>query len=333
MLRTVCCISGSSHVVTAWELGRGSTLRLAAYDPATSMTYEARLSKTERACCGFDGEDCKSWTRHLGRRLSLRRAVGAADLKSTGHRRSNLTAKRTMVLDRTVFSTACRIAAGRMDSRLVRMRAILVDDGRALELDIYQSNPSKSCTFLLTVDNLIGVGLRPCEVNPVPAGRANSDAKQVESSEICAEQGCLMASMLVGATSREAAIRQFVRQLRFASDSDSVTLAIEGGSKTQTMVTTQTAEQRRPQCSVTVAHLHATAQPESHATGCRGLAERFSQRRRQPGVLLYSGEAARPHSAQETGGKKRAPDSVSRYLQLSLGACQHATWHPIRDCV
>ena len=327
VLRTVCCISGSSHVVTAWELGRGGTLRLAAYDPATSMTYEAQLSKVERACCGFDGEACKSWTKRLGRRLSLRRAVEAADLKSTVHCTSNLSAKRTMVFDRTVFSTACRIAAGRMDSRLIRLRARLVDDGRVLELDLYQSNPSKNCTFLLTVGDLVGAGLRPLEHNSVPAGRAISDEKQTEGIDICPERGFSMASMFVGAASREAAIRQFVRQLRFASDSDSVTLSIGGGSRNQTMVTSQAAEKRRPQCSVSNARVHGAVQSGSHAPGRRGLTEGFSKTRRQPGVLLYSGESARPSSSHEAGGSKRMPDSVSRYF--SFVACKSTNMLPM----
>lgn len=316
VLQTVCCISGSSHVVTAWELGRGGTLRLAAYNPVTSMTYGAQLSKNERVCCGFDGEDCKSWSRHLGRRLSLRRAVEAADLKSAEHWRSNLPAKRTMVLDKTVFSTACRIASGRMDSRLIRMRAILIDDGQTLELDLYQSNPSKNCTFLLTVDDLVGVGLGPRDIISAHAGNAISNTKQAEGSGVCAERGCSMASILVDAASREAAIRHLARQLRFASDSDSVTLSIEGGSRRATMVPSETAEQRRPQCRVSVARLHATTQPGSHATRHRGLAEEYSERRRQPAVLLHAGGAARPNSSPEAGGRNMAPDSVPRYLCL-----------------
>lgn len=318
MLQTVCCVSGSSHVITAWELGRGGTLRLAAYDPVTSMTYEAQLSEIERACCGFDGEDCKSWSRHLGRRLSLRRAVEVVDTKSAEQWGSNPPAKRTMILDRTVFSTACRIASGRMESRLVRMRAILVDDGRTLELDLYQSNPSKNCTFLLTVDDLVGVGLRPCEVNWAHASNAISDTKQAESSDASAERGYSMASMLVAAASREAAIRHLARQLRFAPDSDTVTLSTEGGSRSATMVTSKTAEQQRPQYRVRASRLHATAQPGPHATRHRGLAEGYSERRRQPAVLVHAGEAARPHSSQEAGGRKRRPDSAPRYSRLSL---------------
>ena len=316
VLQTVCCISGSSHVVTAWELGRGGTLRLTAYDPVTSMTYGAQLSEIERVCCGFDGEDCKSWSRHLGRRLSLRRAVAAADFKSAEHWRINSPAKRTMILDKTVFSTACRIASGRMDSRLIRMRAILIDGGQTLELDLYQSNPSKNCKFLLTADDLVGVGLRPREVNSAHAGKAISSTKHLENSDVCAEQGCLMASMLLDTASREAAMRQFARQLRFTQDSDSVTLSIGGDSKRSTMVTSETAEQRRPQCRVSAARLHATTQPGSHATWRRGLAEEYSEKRRQPAVLLHAGEASRPHSSQEAGGRKRAPDSVPRYLRF-----------------
>ena len=326
MLQTVCCISGSSHVVTAWELGRGGTLRLAAYDPGTSMTHETQLSNIERACCGFDGEDCRSWSRQLGRRLSLRRAVEAPDLKRAEHWRSSLPAKRMMTLDRTVFSTTCRIASGRMDTRLIRMRAILVDDGRTLELNLYQSNPSKNCIFLLTVDDLVGVGLRPCDINSARAGNAISDAKQAESSDICAERGYSMASMLVDAASREAAIHHLARQLRFAPDSDNVTLSIEGGSRRATMVTSETAAQRRPQCRVSAARLHTIAQSGSHATRRRGLAEGYSERRRQPAVLFHAGEATRPHSSQEAGGRKRLPDSVPRYLRLSLYFCQHAIW-------
>lgn len=280
------------------------------------MTYGAQLSKIERVCCGFEGEDYKSWSRHLARRLSLRRAVEAAHMKSTKHGRSNLPAKRTMILDKTVFSTACRIASGRTDSRLIRMRAILIDDGQTLELEIYQSNPSKNCNFLLTADDLAGVGLRPREVNSAHAGKAISSTKHVKNSDVCAEQGCSMASMLLDAASREAAMRHFARQLRFAQDSDSVILSIGVGSRRSTMVMSETAEQRRPQCRMSVARLHATTQPGSHATWRRGLAQECSERRRQPAVLLHAGEATRPHSSQEAGGRKRAPDSVPRYLRF-----------------
>lgn len=299
VLRAVCRISGASHVITAWELGRGGLLRLTAYDPTTSMTYEARLSRVERACFGFDGEHRKSWIKHLGRRLSLRRAKETSDaMEGAENRRDSLPARRTMVVDKTVFSTACRVAAGRIGARLFRMRAELVDAGKSLVLNLYQADTSKQCRILLTDDDLVAVGLQPCTANEVveqaDVSRA-SDTFTIQRSE----QDCKMTSMLVGPSRRETAVRQLTRQLRFVPDSDSVTFSVNGDSRTTALVTSIAAEQRRPQSSLKVAFSQATGNAGSYATGHRGFVEEFLKRRHQPCVLLHGDESARTRYIQE----------------------------------
>lgn len=288
MLRAVCLISGTCHVLTAWELGRGGLLRIAAYDPTTSLTYEARLSKAERECFGYEGEDRKSWIKQLARRLSLRRAQGPSEAENqTG----SLPPRRTMVLDKTVFSTACRVAAGRTDTRLFRMRAVLVDAGRSLALDLYQADASKQCRILLTSDDLVAVGLQPCTANAV-----------VEQGG-ASEPECKMTSMLVGPRRREAAIRQLTRHLRFVPDSDSVAFSVSGDSRTSAMVTTAAVEQRRPQSSLKSAFLQPAGTLGPYTVGHYGLVEGFLKCRRQPCVLRHGYELA---YSQENVGKKRA---------------------------
>lgn len=287
VLRAVCLISGTCHVLTAWELGRGGVLRLAAYDPATSMTYEASLSKAERACFGYEGEDRKSWIKQFGRRLSLRRAQGPCEAEN---RRGSLPPRRTMILDKTVFSTACRVAAGRIDTRLFRMRAEVVDAARILALDLYQADTSKQCRILLSSDDLVAIGLQPCTAN---AGIEQDNAP---------EPDCKMTSMLVGPRRRETVMRQLTRHLRFVPESDSVTFSVNGDSRTIAMVTATAVEHRRPQSSLKPEFLQPAGNSRPYNVGHYGLVEGFLKRRRQPCVLRHGYERA--HS-QENVGKKR----------------------------
>lgn len=288
VLRAVCPISGTCHVLTAWELGRGGLLRVAAYDPTTSMTYEARLSKAERACFGYEGDGRKSWIKQLGRRLSLRRAQSPSEARN---RRGTLSRRRTMILDKTVFSTACRMAAGRVDTRLFRMRAELVEAGRSLALYLYQADTSKQCRILVTSDDLEAVGLQPYP--------ANDAIRRSDSSE----PECKMASMLVGPSGREAAIRQLTRHLRFVPDTDTVTFSVNGDLRTITMVAAAAVEQRRPQSSLKSAFL----QPAGYlGVGHYGLVEGFLKRRRQPCILRHGYELARARHLQENVGMRVA---------------------------
>lgn len=295
VLRAVCLISGTCHVLTAWELGRGGLLRLAAYDPTSSMTYEASLSKAERACFGCDGEDRKSWIKQLGRRLSLRRAQG---LSKAEHRRGSLPPRRTMVLDKTVFSTACRVAAGRIDTRLFRMRAELVCAGRSLALDLYQADTSKQCRILLNSDDLVAAGLQPCTLN---AGVEQGDSSGPDGT---------IASMLVGPRRREIAIRQLTRHLRFVPESDSVTVSVNGDSRMTAMVATTAVEHRKPQSSLKAAFMQPAGNPGSYNVGHYGLVEGFLKRRRQPCVLRHGYE--RPQSQENLNKKRVAATTPSR---------------------
>lgn len=305
MLRAVCCISGSSHVITAWELGRGGLLRLTAYDPTTSMTYETRLSKVERACFGFEGEHRKSWIKYLGRRLSLRRAKDTNDaMEGEENRRDCLPARRTMVLDKTVFSTACRIAAGRVGAHLFRIRAELVDAGKSLALRLYQVDTSKQCRIFLSDEDLVAVGLQPRTDNAVDeqVDKSGTNAALISQRS---EQDCKMTSMLDGPSGRETVMRQLTRQLRFVPDSDSITLSVNGDSRTTALVTSIEAEKRRPQGRLKVAFLQAAGNAESHTTRHRGFVEDFLKRRHQPCVLLHGDESARTRYSQEEANPAR----------------------------
>lgn len=321
VLRAVCRISGSSHVITAWELGRGGLLRLTAYDPNTSMAYEARLSKVERACFGFDGEHRKSWIKHLGRRLSLRRATKISDaMEGAENRRDFLPARRTMVLDKTVFSTACRVAAGRIGASLFRMRAELVDAGKCLALILYQADTCKQCRVLLTDDDLVAVGLQPCTANAVEEQVDESGASDTFTNQR-SEQDCKMTSMLVGPNRRDIIVRQLTRQLRFVPDSDSVTFSVNGDSRTTVLVNSIEAEQRRPQRSLKVALSQASRNAGSYATGHRGFVEDFLKRRHQPCVLLHGDGSARTRYFQEEvdSARPRYLSAVSNPAQEPLG--------------
>lgn len=311
MLRSVCLISGGSHVVTAWELGRGGLIRLAAYDPRTSMTYEAQLSTIERACLGYNGEDCKVWTKDLCRRLSLRKATAEPPDAAEGGKRCPR--RNILVLDKTVFSTACRIAAGAFDARLLRIRASLVDAGRCLALDIYENDTSRQCRILLTTDDLVGAGLQPhvqdlCKSDPTTA--LGLDLETAESDDADAQRaGREMACMLTGTESKATTVRHLVRQLRFVPDSDSVTFTANGSARTAKMTVSQDSHQRRPQISLRAfVSLQTAAKPaplqEVHAAT-------FLKRHRQPAVLVY-GVQLSPPCLPDQAGKKKAPDSATR---------------------
>lgn len=314
VLRAVCTISGKPQVVTASELGRGGILRVAAYDPTTSMTSEVQLSKIERACFACDGENYKSWRKHLGRRLSLRRPSGSTGMETIEHERNSLRpVPRTLVLDKTVFLTACRVAAGKTDAFFLRLQGILVDAGRSLALDLYQSNMSKQCRIVLTADDLIGAGLQHCELNPqIQQAVADCDEDATPARQfIGIEREKKMICMLSGARRREIAVRQLTRQLRFTPDCDSVTFSSNDGLISSTMSVLHGAEQRQPQSSFDSALLEAKESVGSYAVGCYGYAEGFLKRRRQPFVLLHDNEPARTQPSQipQAGArKKRAPD-------------------------
>ncbi len=258
------------------------------------MTYEASLSKAERTCLGYDGEDRTSWIGHLARRLSLRKAEEPSEAKK---RRNSLQPRRTMVLDKTVFSTACRIAAGRIDARLFRMRAELVDGGTSLALDLYQADTCKHCRILLKEDDLVAVGLQLPTNNPVFEKADGSEPGKITS-------------MLVGPNRRETAIRQLTRQLRFVPDTDSVIFSVSGNSRVTAMVTTAASEQRRPHCSLKVAFSQTAGNPGSRTVGHYSLVEAFLKRRHQPCVLRHGNESARTRFSQKSVGKKKVPGST-----------------------
>ncbi|CAM9286095.1 unnamed protein product, partial [Hapterophycus canaliculatus] len=280
VLRAVCLISGMPHVITAWELGRGGLFRVAVYDPKTSMTYEATLSKAERACLGFDGEDRKSWVKRLHQRVSLRRAN--VDMEGADNRGDTLSERRTMTLDKTVFSTASRVAAGRIDSRLFRVRAELVDAGRSLALDLYQADTSKQCRIFLSEDDLAAMGLHPCIANPDP----------IQAARYSDEESA-MASMIAGPKLREIATRKLTRQLRYVPESESVVISIGGDLRTTAMVASICAVKRRPQSKLKVAFSQAPGSKTAYPSRIGGLLQGFLKQRHQPCVLMHGDKSTR----------------------------------------
>lgn len=293
MLQVVSVISGAPHILTVWELGRRGLLRIVAYDPSESMSYEVLLSKTERVCFGYDEEGYKSWGKDLTRRLSLRRS-NPETISSAGRAASDeflSPTKRTMILDKTIFTTTCRVAAGGANSCLLRVCASLIDKGNGLALDLYQSDTSKECRFRLNADDLAQLGSPPnvTSAEPLPPntdaiGRGRRWEKLSEGA--CAED-TLMARILANADSREDAVRRLMHNLRFG-DSDRITLLVQGVTRGCVMAFPGDAEQRRPQGSLRATSTSCTIPCVAQWSGLQAC---FLNQRRQPDVLFYGRDA------------------------------------------
>lgn len=258
------------------------------------MSYEALLSKTERVCLGYDGENYKSWGKDLTRRLSLRRA-NPETMPLVGWAASGETvslAKRTMILDKTIFATTCRVAAGGADSRLLRVRASLIDAGNCLALDLYQDDTSKECRFRLKADDLAQIEspLNATRAEPLPptTGVIRRAPREGKISDGASAEDSVMATILANANSREDTVRRLMRQLRFG-DSDRIILLVQGVARTCVMTSSDDAERRRPQGSLRATPTSGTI---VRATRRSGLHANFLNRRRQPDVLVYGRDAA-----------------------------------------
>lgn len=269
------------------------------------MTYGIGISKAERAFLGCNGDDRKYWMKHLGPRLSLRRATESTNMEDAEAPGEPLPARRTMLLDKTIFSTACRVAAGRIDARLFRMRAELADAGQSLALDLYQADTSKQCRILLTEEDLVTLGLEPCTACP-NGYQADDSRTSATSTTPCSGQSGAMTGILTGPGSREAAVRQLTRHLCFAPESDSIVLSIDGSSRITAMVSSTVALQRRPQSTMAIAFSQARS-AGLYAVGRCSFVAGFLKQRHQPCVLLHG---LSPHRTRQTG--KRILDSTPR---------------------
>lgn len=296
ILRKVCLISGVRHLLTVWEFGINGLLRLTAYNSVTSVTHEERLSKTERYYLGYTGVDSKSWIKYFCRRLSLR-WVSQSETSHAMNQEERYGANKAVVLDRTVFSTACRVKAGRTESRILRMRASLLHSGSCLALDLYLYlvDSSKQCRILLQEGDLAEVGLAPCPLlypaefkagGPAGVGQALTKAS---SSFSCAEGKAFIA-------------KNIARRLLFTPNPDSITLSINASFKTFRMITSQNAQQWRPpkrfrDYTSSQASMKATFLLANHA-------ESFLRRRHQPTVLVYKHDQLSHRRPTEQGHQK-----------------------------
>lgn len=295
VFQTVSLISGASHILTVWELGRRGLLRVVAYDPIRSISYETLLSKTERACLGYDGENCKSWCKDLTRRLSLRRA-NAETMSLIGCAASGQNptpGKRTMSLDKTIFATTYRVTTGGNDSRLLRVRVSLIDAGNCVALDLYQNDTSRECRIHLEAEELVPDEIPPpiASVEPIPASNVTRPAQTEERTSAGAngEEGSLMGRIIADANSREGIVRRLLRTLRFP-DPDTVTLTTQGTARRYAMAPSDGAKQRRPQGSLLVT---SESPAVVRTNGLGELNNDFLNRRRQPDTLIYERDTAR----------------------------------------
>lgn len=269
VLRTVCLVSGAPHVITVSELGRAGPLRVVAYDPATSLSHESRLSKAERACFGFDHENCKSWREDLCRRLSLRRA--GTDF-CDGQRQGDHQSTRRMIIDKTIFSTAVSLVSGTKRTRVLRMRATLIDAGRSLAVDLCESDSSMQCRVFLTSDDLASLSLpSPTsgaqETNHPPHVERSPTAHSTDNGKTDANTMSVVPEKLADTDRMGTVMRHLVERLRFAPDSDEISLSVNNLSRTMPMLTSENVKKRRPQTSLKAAYSRNTNGGQFHGTG------------------------------------------------------------------
>lgn len=326
VLHAVFPVSGLSHIVSAWELGRRGPLRIVAYDPTTSMSYEVHLSTAERTCLGYHGENYTSWCKELSQRLSLRKAhseaSSARDVENQGDTPPQ--AKRNMVLDKTIVSTACRVAARGVETRILRVRASLVDAGGRLALDLYQDHTSKQCRFLLTAEELVGTVLtrysdeseeRKEVVLGTVIDNLHPQSEQHSPGGSCADARHVMATMLASPRCREYAIRWLTQRLCYC-DEDIMSLLVNDEARTALLTRPDNTDLRRPQTRLRVHSWRSTCHKGIHSGGRCGFDGNFLNQRRQPDVLLHGEVTTRAQNRRNHDADKKKMKSASRWASL-----------------
>lgn len=208
-------ISARHHVVSIWELGRQGPLRLIAYDPRTSVEYEALLTEVERRALGCISDDVKAWSKGLIGRLSVRKA-NAKLVTTDGTTRQPRT--RLMAVDKTVFSTASRVPTVGCNKHFLRIRASLLESGTSLALDLSHAGDGSEGRLMLGVDVCSDDGLRQ---------DASVEPGDVSTSCTPSFRSASAASLFTGTDERDF-VRQVTQRLRLDVDTRSAIFLMNG---------------------------------------------------------------------------------------------------------
>ncbi|CAM9513235.1 unnamed protein product, partial [Discosporangium mesarthrocarpum] len=287
VFRRVYRISGSHHVVTVLELGRGGILRVSAYNQKTAIGCEVRISFIERACLGYGDDNWRSWSSDMLRRLSLRRplktTVTAPNKGVMQH------SERTLIFDTTLFSSSYRIAEGHKSSKLLRVQAVLEDAGDTLAVEIYRAEECSQGRLLLTAAELAAVS----ELLGFP--ETIRDKHAIEA-------------LFSSQARRENAMQRLMRYLIYCSDDSSITLSIGDISKTVLLAIPTNTDKRRPQSSLCEAVSRSRGYSNSQPKKLGGLRQELLHRNRQPDTLRYSFM----YGEEELEKKKKKKDQKQR---------------------
>lgn len=304
VFRTVAAVSGTCHVITVWELGRHGPLRIIAYDPTTSISYEAQMCRAERVCLRCTSEDNRVWRKIILRRLSLRRQKARATATAESKCRGGIhpSAKRRMSLNKTLLSTVWRVPAVGVCTLLLRVRASLIGAGERLALDLYQHETSKSCRFLLEVEELAKIML----THPVSLPLATTAVSNKSNKHICANPGAChaMQTMLTTVECKRDALSRLASNVQIHDD-NIASLTIAGTAKKAVMTLSDEVEPWRPrsgeQEDTSGRFCRARVNAQSH-----GLDNHYLRYRCQHEILLY-GLSCSSHDTRE-----KVVDSRSR---------------------
>jgi hypothetical protein len=170
--------SGTVHIVTVGEVGRGGMLRIRCYNPLNSEQHELRLSETDRALVinGSNG-DWRLWCEGLMKRLSLRRISkqqqqalqreGDAPLTSSigSARMDSYRGDTKLDFNRTIFQTALNL-----NHQMFSVRCTLagfVDVGDSIELRIMNTSTNEEHVLTFTEEDMKKISGVPEETENV----------------------------------------------------------------------------------------------------------------------------------------------------------------------
>ncbi|CAM9112072.1 unnamed protein product, partial [Choristocarpus tenellus] len=300
LFRKVYQISGALHVVTVLELGRGGMLRVLVYNNITSIECEVSISSTERICLGYGNDSWKSWNSDMIRRLSLRKPVLSsyfegrkkADTGKGPLRHSD----RALLFDRTILFTTLRVPKGQLASKVMFVRALLVDAGEALAIELYQVEVSSQCRILLSAAQLVKIiGNSNVTLIPPTDCLEPSTANSMVTTTQCAKSedspklgNTTMALILAGKKQREHILQCIKSNLHYSSEEECVSLTVGDFSVRAIMAVPVNLDERRPQRSVCSTFSGNTDPSNSQAREPIGFREQVVSKKRQPDITRYS---------------------------------------------